>query len=101
MKLLINYLGTKNVYISIFENGDSNDNTINLLKQFESYLNNLKIINKIVTTPITKKGTKERIEYLTELRNLALNFIYFVNPRSDENTIKTKNNPFEENQDQD
>ncbi len=78
MKLLINYLGTKNVYISIFENGDSNDNTINILKEFESYLNNLKIINKIVTTPITKKGTKERIEYLTELRNLALNFIYEI-----------------------
>ena len=78
MKLLINYLGTKNVYISIFENGDSNDNTINTLKEFELYLNNLKIINKIVTTPITKKGTKERIEYLTELRNLALNFIYEI-----------------------
>ena len=78
MKLLINYLGTKNVYISIFENGDSNDTTINTLKEFELYLNNLKIINKIVTTPITKKGTKERIEYLTELRNLALNFIYEI-----------------------
>ena len=78
MKLLINYLGTKNVYISIFENGDSNDTTINTLKEFELYLNNLKIINKIVTTPITKKGKKERIEYLTELRNLALNFIYEI-----------------------
>ena len=60
MKLLINYLGTKNVYISIFENGDSNDNTINILKEFESYLNNLKIINKIVTTPITKKRNKRK-----------------------------------------
>jgi hypothetical protein len=60
MKLLINYLGTNNVYISIFENGDSNDTTINTLKEFELYLNNLKIINKIVTTPITKKRNKRK-----------------------------------------
>lgn len=78
MKLLINYLGPKNIYVSIFENGDSNDTTITLLRDFESYLNNSKISNKIVTTPQTSKGKKERIEYLKELRNLALDYIYEI-----------------------
>ena len=47
MKQLINYLGEKNVIISIVENGDSEDKTIIFLKTFQNYLNKKKIINKI------------------------------------------------------
>ena len=78
MKLLINYLGTKNIYVSIFENGDSNDTTINELNNFRIYLNNLNIPNKIVTHKVTQKGNKERIVYLAELRNYALEFLYEI-----------------------
>lgn len=78
IKLLINYLGSQNIYVSIFENGDSNDTTIEELNNFRIYLNNLNIPNKIITHKVTQKGNKERIVYLAELRNYALEFLYEI-----------------------
>lgn len=78
MKLLISYLGTSNVYVSIFENGDSKDSTGTELNKFSDYLNQLNIPNKIVTTKQITKGKKERIVFLAELRNKALEFLYEI-----------------------
>ena len=44
MKKLIDYLGDKNIIISIVENGDSADNTRIYLEDFKNYLNEKKII---------------------------------------------------------
>ena len=76
MKKLISYLGIKNVYISIFENGDSSDRSAEYLNKFRDYLNNKKIPNKIVTTHVVEKKGKKRIEFLSEIRNKALEFLY-------------------------
>ena len=48
MKKLINYLGKENVIISIVENGDSKDKTRDYLKEFKTYLDKNKIINKFI-----------------------------------------------------
>ena len=78
MKLLISYLGTSNVYVSIFENGDSKDSTGAELNKFSDYLNHLNVPNKIVTTKQIVKGDKERIVFLAELRNKAMEFLYEI-----------------------
>ncbi len=36
MKKLIKYLGKDNVYLSIYENGDSTDNTVTYLNEFKA-----------------------------------------------------------------
>ena len=46
MKKLIDYLGDKNIIISIVENGDSVDNTRIYLEDFQDYLNKKKIFCK-------------------------------------------------------
>ena len=86
MKKLINYLGKRNVIISIVENGDSEDDTINYLKEFQEYLNNEKIINRfLLEHEIDDPRKKEeeyiylstlRIKYYAELRNRCLDFLY-------------------------
>ena len=48
MKKLIYYLGKENVIISIVENGDSKDKTRDYLKEFKTYLDKNKIINKFI-----------------------------------------------------
>ena len=78
LKKLIYYLGTQNVYISIFENGDSNDKSAIYLNEFREYLNNLKIPNKIITTHIVKKKGRWRMDFLAEIRNKALEYIYEI-----------------------
>ena len=78
MKLLIDYLGKENVYISILENQDSKDNTRKFLEEFRQYLNNNKISNQIVLEKINEKNNKERIVYLSELRDLSLNYLYEI-----------------------
>ena len=78
MKLLISYLGASNVYVSIFENGDSKDSTGAELNKFSEYLTHLNVPNKIVTTKQIVKGDKERIVFLAELRNKALEFLYEI-----------------------
>ena len=80
MKLLISYLGTSNVYVSIFENGDSKDLTGEYLEDFREYLNELSIPNKIITTKQLEKGNKDRIVFMAMLRNKALEFLYEISP---------------------
>ena len=86
MKKLINYLGEKNVIVSIVDNGDSTDKTGKYLEEFQNYLNERKIINKFVLNheiddPRKKsffflKYTPLRIEYYAKLRNKCLEFLY-------------------------
>ena len=76
MKLLIDYLGTENVIVSIVENGDSTDKTRKHLKFFENYLINNKVINMINTERIEKKEGVDRIRFLAKLRNWSLNYLY-------------------------
>lgn len=78
MKYLISYLGTTNVYISIFENGDSKDLTAAYLNNFTIYLNQLNIPNRIVTTPQILKRGVERIAFLSRIRNKAMEFLYEI-----------------------
>ena len=78
MKLLINYLGKENVYISILENQDSKDNTRQYLQEFKKYLDENKVKNKIILEKINNKDDKERIVYLGELRDLSLNYLYEI-----------------------
>ena len=78
MKLLIDYLGKENIYISILENGDSKDNTRTFLKDFQQYLNENSIPNKIILDHIIKRTNKERIVYLAQLRDLSLQYLYQI-----------------------
>ena len=86
LKLLIDYLGKKNVYISILENGDSKDNTRLYLKEFEQYLNDNKILNKIIMEKINHRENKERIVFLGELRDLSMDFLYEIEDLDFSNT---------------
>ena len=86
LKLLIDYLGKKNVYISILENGDSKDNTRLYLKEFEQYLNDNKILNKIILEKINHREDKERIVFLGELRDLSMDFLYEIEDLDFSNT---------------
>ena len=78
MKLLIDYLGKENIYVSILENGDSTDNTRIYLEEFKKYLNDNKIPNKIILEKKTNKKDKERIVFLGELRDLSMNYLYEI-----------------------
>jgi hypothetical protein len=87
MKKLINYLGKENVMVSIVENGDSEDNTREFLKQFQKYLNKNKIINRFyleneIPDPrheiIFERDLQEylRVKYYSQLRNRCLDLLY-------------------------
>ena len=89
MKKLINYLGEKNIIVSIVENGDSKDNTRQYLKEFKKYLDYKLITNKFVLNheiedPRKKENlTKEeiaygRIQYLVTLRNKCFELLYQI-----------------------
>ena len=52
---LINYLGKENVYVSIFENGDSTDNTRDKLIEFKYKLDALGINNSILVDRVYDK----------------------------------------------
>lgn len=84
---LINYLGTDNCYVSIFENGDSTDRTPNILRDFAIELDTLGIKNQIVTEKYIQKGIYERIVFLSFLRNLAIEYIHHI-PDLDFNKTK-------------
>ena len=86
LKLLIDYLGKQNIYVSILENEDSKDNTRAYLKELEKYLNENKIPNKIILDKIAYKGNKERIVYLGQLRDLSMNFLYEIEDLDFSNT---------------
>ena len=86
MKKLIEYLGEKNVIVSLVENGDSTDNTRKYLEIFQDYLNKRQIINNFSLTkefedPRNKEKTllklsPLRIQYYAKLRNKCLDFLY-------------------------
>ena len=86
MKKLINYLGEKNVIVSIVENGDSKDKTRDYLKEFQKYLNEKKIINRfLLEHEIDDPRRKQphfiflsylRIQFYALLRNRCLDFLY-------------------------
>ena len=78
LKLLIDFLGKNNVYISILENADSKDNTGKYLSEFKKYLDENNIKNKRILEKILEKGQKERIVYLGELRDLSMNYLYEI-----------------------
>ena len=78
LKLLIDYLGKENIYISILENADSKDNTAKYLSEFKKYLDENNIKNKIILDKILEKGDKERIVYLGQLRDLSMNYLYEI-----------------------
>ena len=101
MKKLINYLGGKDVIVSIVENGDSTDNTREYLKEFKQYLDSHSITNKFVLTHetedprkipgVTKQQKKYlRIKYLATLRNRCFDLLYEI-PNLDFNNIKIIN----------
>ena len=86
LKLLIDFLGKENVYISILENADSKDNTAIYLSDFKNYLDENNIKNKIILEKIAEKGEKERIVYLGELRDLSMNYLYEIKNLNFSNT---------------
>ncbi|OUM56120.1 glycosyltransferase family 69 protein, partial [Piromyces sp. E2] len=83
MKKIIEYLGDKNVMVSIVENGDSKDNTRDYLRQFQDYLNKKNIPNKFLlehevndprkTTPGIHNG---RVTFYSLLRNKVFDLLY-------------------------
>lgn len=78
MLKLINYLGEENVFVSIFENGDSTDSTPLMLRFFSNELNSLGIKNHINTNNFVSKHDKERIVFLAILRNMALKPLFRI-----------------------
>ena len=86
LKLLIDYLGKENIYISILENQDSKDNTRKYLSEFKNYLDENNIKNKIILEKILEKGEKERIVYLGKLRDLSMNYLYEIKNLNFSNT---------------
>ena len=97
LKKLINYLGERNVIISIVENGDSKDNTRTLLKGFQNYLIQKNILNKFYLERVIEdprkfrnpfeKYSRLRIEYFAKLRNKCLEFLYEIPNIDFNNTI--------------
>jgi len=96
MKKLIYYLGKENVIISIVENGDSRDKTRDYLKEFKTYLDKNKIINKFILRKVIEDPRKKirpfrkygplRIKFYSELRNKCLDFIYEIPNLNFDNT---------------
>ena len=86
LKLLIDFLGKDNVYISILENADSRDNTPIYLSEFKKYLDENNIKNKIILEKILEKGEKERIVYLGQLRDLSMDYLYEIKNLNFSNT---------------
>ena len=88
LKKLINYLGEKNVIVSIVENGDSTDNTRKYLKEFRYYLLRKNILNKFYLDKVIEdprklnnpfeKYSRLRIEYFAKLRNKCMDFLYEI-----------------------
>jgi len=70
---LTDHIGKDNVYISIFENGDSNDTTLIKLNKFREDLISKQINNTINTTKYYYKQNYTRIPFLASVRNGALN----------------------------
>lgn len=87
VKKLISFLGQENVFVSISENGDSTDKTKEYLETFKDYLSTNNILNEIVTKKIVEKEGKERIEFLSLIRNEAIKPIHNLNWNLDKTKI--------------
>lgn len=68
--------GYRNLYVSIMENGDSSDATSNYLKELETALANMAIPHTVLTERRVERENLNRIEFLAQLRNLALKPLY-------------------------
>ena len=95
MKKLIYYLGKENVIISMVENGDSKDKTREYLREFKTYLDKNKVINKFILKKEVEDPRKKshhrkygplRIVFYSKLRNKCLDFIYEIPNLVFENT---------------
>ena len=96
MKKLIYFLGKENVIISIVENGDSKDKTRDYLREFQTYLDKNKIINKFILNKEVedprmklhrfKKYGPLRIQFFSILRNKCLDLIYEIPNLNFDNT---------------
>ena len=97
MKKLINYLGKKNVIISIVENGDSKDKTRDFLRDFKTYLDKNNITNKFIltreiedirnkTSYIPNKFYSIKLIYYSILRNKCFDLIYEIPNLNFDNT---------------
>lgn len=67
------------VYVSIVENHDSSDKTGTALKFLKNRLEKLGVNNTIVTEAVRDRAGRDRISWLSELRNLALEPLYQLN----------------------
>eukprot|EP01116_Phalansterium_solitarium_P003446 TRINITY_DN14273_c0_g1_i1.p1 TRINITY_DN14273_c0_g1~~TRINITY_DN14273_c0_g1_i1.p1 ORF type:complete len:379 (-),score=85.36 TRINITY_DN14273_c0_g1_i1:101-1177(-) len=72
---VIQYLGTDNVFVSIWENG-SKDNTKQLLRKFGQALDTLGVARNFVLDDSPKNTQLNRIEYLAGLRNRVMDPLY-------------------------
>ncbi|KAJ2816134.1 hypothetical protein GGI24_005816, partial [Coemansia furcata] len=79
---LADTLGHSRVFISIYENG-SKDKTKEILGQFNSTLNTLSIAHQIRTDEAPRPEHIHRIEYLANVRNLALEPLYSTDMKYD------------------
>ncbi|OLY81346.1 Alpha-1,3-mannosyltransferase CMT1 [Smittium mucronatum] len=68
---LFKFLGSENIFLSIYENG-SVDKTKDLLHEFSAYLKKFDIKHRIVTEKQSRPKNSHRIEYLAKVRNRAL-----------------------------
>ncbi len=73
---LINYMGPESVYVSIFENADSTDRSVEKLKFLEGQLNQIGVRNKIYTHKVYNKQYFSRIKFLELLRNIVIKPLY-------------------------
>ncbi|OLY81460.1 Alpha-1,3-mannosyltransferase CMT1 [Smittium mucronatum] len=69
--LVIKFLGAKNVFLSIYENG-SNDQTKEMLGNLKTYLKSMDVRNNIVVDDEPRPKSYHRIDYLASVRNKAL-----------------------------
>ena len=96
MKKLIDYLGEKNIIISIVEYGDNADNTRIYLEDFKNYLNEKKINKFILRKEVEDirkkvkpfiKSSRLRIEFYAKLRNKCFDYLYELSNIDFNNTI--------------
>eukprot|EP00834_Sanchytrium_tribonematis_P004333 NODE_207_length_12890_cov_0.936518.p3 type:complete len:398 gc:universal NODE_207_length_12890_cov_0.936518:6383-7576(+) len=76
-KLIFSWLGTDNVYISIYESGSS-DYTKEYLRQWSKLLNTNKVRHHFQTETISKTKQMNRIDYLARVRNKALDPLKYL-----------------------
>eukprot|EP00835_Amoeboradix_gromovi_P002534 NODE_146_length_17563_cov_0.253321.p4 type:complete len:345 gc:universal NODE_146_length_17563_cov_0.253321:13755-14789(+) len=68
---LISYVSPKNIFLSIFESGSS-DQTKDIMDKFIKMIEPMDIDFEIISSPIERTSQMNRIEYLVYIRNLAL-----------------------------